>query len=169
MNRQWLILGLSLLVLVPLAAQQGHTPPAKNSITVHDSKGKPLGVMIDASGVTDVAVPLPVVLLKTGQQLTTIGVRPDRLRGNYSGLLFTTLDCSGTPFLLFTGPSLIAFSYVTNDGTLYLSRASAPVKTVDITSYLRCGGELPIRAEMQSDVYELEYAGCRSPGGGKYL
>jgi hypothetical protein len=131
---QWLLLGLSLLVLVPLAAQQGNLLQPKSSIAVRDSKGKPMGVMIDAHLSQD-ATPIPVVLFKAGQQFITLGARPDNLVGNSWVLLFTTSDCSGTPYFQSTGASLIADSFVTNDGTLYISRAGAPVETFYIASY----------------------------------
>jgi len=133
-NKTWIYLGVVLLVLVPLAAQQGNLLQPKSSITVRDSKGKPVGAMIDAH-LPNYVMPIPVVLFKAGQQFITLGARPDNLLGNRGVLLFTTPDCSGTPYFYFTGPSLIADSFVTNDGTLYVSRAGAPVEALYSGSY----------------------------------
>lgn len=140
----WVFLGVGLLVLVPLTAQEGSFIQPKSSITLRDSKGKPVGPVIETH-LPWSTVLFPVVLFKTGQQFITLGAKPDRLLGNKSVLLFTTPDCSGTPYFQFTGASLIAYSFVTTDGTLYVSRAGAPVETFFITSFYHADENFPNR------------------------
>ena len=135
-KKTWLWLGLVLLALIPLAAQQVNLLQPKASPAVHDSKGKPLGTIIG----TD---PYPLVLFRSGREFVALGVRGDRLRGESGIMLFTTTDCSGTPSLQFAGPPLIASSFVKNDGTLFVSHLDAPVKTVAILSYIASEENFP--------------------------
>lgn len=134
-KKTWVYLGVALLVLVPLAAQQGNLLQPRSSVTVYDSKGKTVGTLIDASFLLSGYSPvgIPTVAFKAGQQTVFVGVRADHFVGNNGGvLLFGTADCSGTPYFMYPppiGPSPISQSFVKNDGTLYAAPGNSNSST----------------------------------------
>lgn len=151
-KKTWVYLGVVLLVLVPLAAQQGNVLQPRSSVTVYDSKGKTVGTMIDASLLVGglYPTPAPTVAFKNGQQIVIVGVRPDHFIGTEQFIVFGTADCSGTPYFFApgTGPSLIPPSIVGNDGTVYASVSGSP-ETVYILA-LMLSGELDPASTCQS-------------------
>ena len=133
----WVYLGIALLVLVPLAAQQGNVLRLRSSVTVLDAKGKTVGTLIDTVQYNGPRV--PTVAFKSGQDLVFAGVRPDHFIGLDGQLVFATADCSGTPY--FIDPtyyglprSLIPQSFVSNDGTFFAVGAGSIASTVTVQS-----------------------------------
>jgi hypothetical protein len=129
---RWLLLGVSLLALVPLAADPGNVLQPRSSVTVYDSKGKTVGTMIDATATFGDRGRVPIVAFKAGQQSVFVAVLPDHFVGNADILLFSTSDCSGTPYFQSpppNGPSLVSSSFVKNDGTLYAAPGNSTAST----------------------------------------
>jgi hypothetical protein len=134
---RWLLLGVALLALVPLAADPGNSLQPRATLTVYDARGKTVGAVIDTNfSIGGAASGLPTVAYKAGQQTIVVGVKPDHFVGS-ADMWFATADCSGTPYFLFpgnVGPSLIPRSFVTNDGELYAATVGSSPSTVYIIS-----------------------------------
>jgi hypothetical protein len=134
---KWLLLVVALLALVPLAADSGNVLQPRNSLMVYDSKNKLVGTVIDINSFG------PTVVMRAGPLTIPLVVYPNRF--GYSGvLMFGTSDCTGTPYFPTNGPpSLVANSFVTNDGTLYVAAGNIPASTVNIGSLVQDGDNFP--------------------------
>jgi hypothetical protein len=139
----WVFLAVALLVLLPLAADPGNFLQPRSSLTVYDSKGKTVGVVQDLMG----GAPGPTVALKFGQQIIPIVVTSEYFLGSDVFLLFSTSDCSGTPYLGYWRYSLTSPSHVAYDGTLYVADRSTPPSTISVGSYFLV--ESPTNPEAQ--------------------
>ncbi|HEV2350480.1 MAG TPA: hypothetical protein VG028_11610 [Terriglobia bacterium] len=133
-----LLLVVSLLALVPLLAQTQNLFTHKDSLTVYDSKEKAVGTVIDTSfswAGNYAQGGVPTIALRTGQLNVFLGVFPDHFMGNAPYLLFSTVDCSGTPYFHYPpegsrAPSLISQSFVKNDGTVYAAPGNTSASTI---------------------------------------
>ena len=153
---RWLLPGVLLLALVPLAANGGWHWDDKdeNSLrseavpVVLDSTGKIVGRVIDTNflllgGGGTASSGAPTLALNTGRLTVFVGAYTDHLIGSMGQLFFTTPDCTDTAYVPYFPNgyarggtnNLISSSYVKNDGTLYAApgSSSAPL-TITVNS-----------------------------------
>jgi len=153
---RWLLLGVTLLALVPVAADTGNPLQPLSGLTVCDSKGKTVGGVIEGAFYLS---HVPVVALKAGDQVVTVGAKPNYLVGN-DQIVFATPDCSGTPYFVVPTslgylPTLIPQSFVTNEGTLYTPGAGSSPLTVNVLSSWQTEFPPPPAANACYSPYEL--------------
>lgn len=158
MKRKWWVLPACVLfALVSVSANPRNSLKPVNSLSVYDSGGKPIGTVVDTEFTIPGNMPesMPVVALRTGQQVVRLGVKPDHFVGSVSTVYFGTNDCSGTPYMSADQPSLFASSYVDFDGTLYVSTLGATGMTVDAGS-IKYGGYNQCTVGNYGDNYVVE-------------